>query len=53
MLSTGGMIAMLVAYLGISVAAAFEHNWWRCLYYVGATVITIAVMGMTRRVPDA
>ena len=49
MLSTGGMILMLVAYVAISIAAAFERNWWRCLYYVGATVITIAVMGMTKR----
>lgn len=49
MLSTSGMILMLVAYVAISAASAWERNWYRCLYFIGAAVITVAVMGMTKR----
>ena len=49
MMSTGGMLVMIAAYVAIAVAAAYEGNWWRALYYVGAIVISIAVLGMTRK----
>ena len=47
MLSIRMMIALCVVYAVIAVASACERNWWRALYYVGAIVISVAVMGMT------
>jgi drug/metabolite transporter (DMT)-like permease len=49
MMSTGMMLALIVAYAAISLAAAWERHWWRCLYFVGAIVISVAVLGMTWR----
>ena len=48
MLSTGMMIALILWYLGIVVAAVFEHNWPRALYFVGAIIISAAVLWMTK-----
>ncbi len=47
MISTGMMIALILWYLGIVVASAFEGNWPRALYFVGAIVISVAVLWMT------
>ena len=43
------MYALLVFYLAILLAAAWERNWWRVLYFAGAIIISVAVLGMTRR----
>lgn len=45
--STLVMYVLLVFYVVIGIAAACERNWWRCLYFVGAIVISVAVLGMT------
>ncbi len=47
MMSTGLMLALIVFYLGITVAALWEKNWPRVLYFVGAIVISVAVLWMT------
>ena len=41
------MYALLVFYVAILVAAALERNWWRVLYFAGAILISVAVLGMT------
>ena len=43
------MYALLVFYVCILAVAAWERNWWRCLYFLGAIMISIAVLGMTTR----
>jgi hypothetical protein len=43
------MWASIAFYVAIMAGSAFEGRWWRCLYYFGATVITVAVLGMTER----
>lgn len=43
------MYALLVFYLAIGATALRERNYWRALYMLGAIVISIAVLGMTRR----
>lgn len=48
-MSTWTMYALLVFYAVIMVAAMYERNWWRALYFLGAIVISIAVLGMTER----
>jgi len=48
-MSTKIMLALLVFYAVIMVAAMFERNWWRACYFVGAIVISISVLGMTER----
>lgn len=49
MISTFQMYALIVAYLVIAATAALERppNFPRALYYVGATIITAAVLWMT------
>ena len=47
MTSTWTMYALLVFYAAILLAALWERNYWRALYFVGAIVISIAVLGMT------
>ena len=47
--STNVMIVLLGFYLLIGLLAASERNWWRALYYVGAIVISVAVLEMTTR----
>ena len=46
-MSTWIMYACLAFYVAITIAAAWERNWWRSLYYVGAIVIQLSVLGMT------
>jgi len=41
------MILLIVAYAVIALFSCWERNWWRAVYYVGAIVISIAVLGMT------
>ena len=48
-MSTTTMIILMVFYLVIAVMAAWERNYWRCLYFVGAIVISIAVLGMSEK----
>ena len=48
-MSTKIMLALLVFYFAIMVAAMLERNWWRALYFIGAIIISIAVLGMTER----
>ena len=48
-MSTNVMLALLVFYAIITVLAACERNWWRVLYFVGAIIISVAVLGMTER----
>lgn len=46
------MFALLAFYLAILLAAAWERHWWRVLYFLGAIIISVSVLGMTwRRVP--
>ena len=47
MTSTWGMLALLVFYVAILVAALWERNWYRALYYLGAIIISVAVMGLS------
>lgn len=47
MMSTCLMLALIVAYVLIATAAALERNWPRVLYFIGAIVISIAVLWMT------
>lgn len=47
------MYALLVFYAAILLAALWERNYWRALYFLGAIVISIAVLGMTDKVPTA
>lgn len=41
--------AMLVFYVLVALASAREKDWWRVLYFVGAILISISVLGMTTR----
>lgn len=47
MMSTGLMLVLLVFYAGITVAALWERNWPRALYFIGAIIISVAVLWMT------
>ena len=44
--STWVMIVCAAFYIVIAVLAGIERNWWRVLYYLGALLITVAVLGM-------
>jgi drug/metabolite transporter (DMT)-like permease len=46
-MSTGLMLALIVAYAAIAVAALWEKNWPRALYFLGAIIISVAVLWMT------
>ena len=46
-MSTRLMIALMLAYAVIAVAAEWERNWYRSLYYVAALLISVAVLGMS------
>ena len=48
-MSTWTMYALLVFYAAILIASLAERNWWRAIYFLGAIVISIAVLGMTWR----
>lgn len=47
MVSSGMMIALCVWYLAIVVAAVYERNWARALYFVSAIGISLAVLWMS------
>lgn len=49
MISTGLMIVLCVFYSVIVLAAVAERNWPRALYFIGAIVISVAVIMMGRR----
>lgn len=49
MVSPPVMLLLIAEYAVIAVAAACERNWWRSLYYLAAGLITVAVLGMTRK----
>ncbi len=40
------MFVFVSFYVVIAVFAAVEQNWWLVLYYLGALLITFAVLGM-------
>jgi hypothetical protein len=44
--STIGMLVLIVEYLAIALCSAFEWNWSRCLYFVSAAGISVAVIWM-------
>jgi len=48
-MSTTLMIALMIFYAGIAVAALVERNYWRSLYFVAAILISIAVLGMSNK----
>ncbi len=48
-MSTLVMWILIVFYVAIMLLAAYERNWWRAMYFVGAIVISLSVMGMTGR----
>ena len=48
MASTTLMMGLLAVYAIIAVVSAFEANYPRCLYWVGAGVITFAVLWGTK-----
>ena len=41
------MLGLIVAYPAIMVVALLERNWPRALYFVGAILISVAVLWMT------
>jgi hypothetical protein len=41
------MYALLVFYVCILLAAAWERNWWRVLYFSGAILISVSILGMS------
>ena len=49
MTSTTMMVALILQYLVIAVAAACERNWPRVLYWLAAVQINLAVLWMMRR----
>lgn len=49
MMSTGVMWLLIAAYGVIVIASAVERNWPRALYFVGAIVISVAVLWMTSK----
>jgi drug/metabolite transporter (DMT)-like permease len=51
-MSNGIMYALLVFYMAIALAALWERNYWRALYFLGAIVISISVLGMTWKIGD-
>ncbi len=49
MMSTRLMLALIAAYALIAGTAAYERNWYRALYFAGAILISVAVLGMTAK----
>lgn len=47
MMSSWMMLVLILAYALIVGASAWEHNWPRALYFIGAITISIAVYWMT------
>ena len=52
MISTGVMYLLIVIYAVILLAAMWERNYWRCLYFLGAIIISIAVLGFQKGPPQ-
>lgn len=48
MLSTWMMVALIAFYALVSLVSGIEGNWPRCLYWIGAGLITIAVIWGTK-----
>lgn len=46
-MSNALILCLIAAYAVIAVASAVERNWWRCLYFVAAGLISVAVLGMS------
>ena len=46
-MSTRLMIALMLAYAVIAAASAWEGKRWLALYFVGAIVLTAALVGMS------
>lgn len=45
MISSTGMMQGLVAfYVMVAVVSAYEGNWPRCTYWIGAAIITTSVL---------
>ena len=44
MVSKWLMIALMVQYSFIAIFGAFEGNWYRSLYFIGALLISFAVI---------
>ena len=51
-MSNGIMYALLVFYVAIALVALWERNYWRACYYLGAIIISVAVLGMTWKIGD-
>ena len=49
MISSWTMYVLLLFYVAILLAALWERNYWRCLYFLGAIIISVAVLGMTAK----
>ena len=41
------IVSLIVAYLVIAAVAAAEKHWSRVLYFVGAAIISVAVLWMS------
>ena len=48
MLSTNMMIGLVGFYILTAGVSAYELNWSRCFYWIGAAIITSAVLQGTR-----
>lgn len=49
MASTWLMYLLIAEYALIALAALWERNWLRTLYYVGAILISLSVLGMSHK----
>lgn len=49
MTSTNLMIFLLCVYAAILMVALYERNYWRALYWTGAIILMISVLGMSRK----
>ena len=47
--STRLMVFLLCVYAAILLASAWEKNWVRALYWLGAMIIMVSVLLMTAR----
>ena len=47
MMSSGVMLLLIAIYVVIVLLSAWERNWPRALYFVGAITISLAVLWMT------
>jgi hypothetical protein len=49
MMSTRLMIGLGIVYAIIVACALVERQWWRALYFTGAILITVSILGMGGR----